>query len=168
MAFLLGLLLFPGQAATDQPEQAALLQEVPRQEHATFYTVAEYDHNRDPAADLKATVIRAQSEGKRILLEVGGTWCGWCKLLDAFIHEHPSISGKLETGFLIMKVNYGRENENEEFLGNYPAIPGYPHLYVLEKDGTLLYSKNTVELEEGRSYNEKAILDFLDDWMPTG
>jgi hypothetical protein len=45
-------------------------------------------------------------------------------------------------------------------------LPGYPHLYVLEKDGNLLYSKNTVELEEGRSYNEQAILDFLDEWMP--
>mgnify|MGYP000051851594 CR=1 FL=1 len=60
-----------------------------------------------------------------------------------------------------MKVNYSRENYNEEFLGQYPDIPGYPHLYVLENDGTLLYSKNTVELEEGRSYNEQAILDFL-------
>jgi hypothetical protein len=36
---------------------------------------------------------------------------------------------------------------------------------VLESDGTFLYSKNTVELEEGRSYNEDAILAFLDEWI---
>ncbi len=58
--------------------------------------------------------------------------------------------------------------EHASFLGQYPKIRGYPHIFVLETDGTLLYSKNTVELEEGRSYNEKAILGFLEEWMPTG
>ena len=138
------------------------------QEHASFYTVAEYDTTRDPAVDLGATVERAQVEGKRILVEVGGTWCGWCKLLDAFIHDHSAISEKLEAGFLIMKVNWDPQHPNEEFLGEYPEISGYPHIFVVEKDGTFLYSKNTVELEEGRSYNEQAILDFLDEWKPTG
>ena len=40
------------------------------------------------------------------------------------------------------------ENENKAFLSKYPEIQGYPHLYVLEKDGTLLQSQNTAELEE--------------------
>jgi hypothetical protein len=152
------LLLLPQTPAAPQDSQ----------EKGGFYTVADYGLDRDPAEDLKATVERAQAEGKRILIQVGGEWCGWCKILDAFIHDHEAISTKLEAGFLIMKVNYSRENYNQEFLGRYPEIPGYPHLYVLEKDGTLLFSKNTVELEEGRSYNEQAILDFLDQWMPEG
>ena len=136
------------------------------QEFASFYTVAEYDHTRDPAVDLKTTLERAQLEGKRVLVEIGGTWCGWCKLLDAYIHDHSSVSGKLEAGYLIMKVNFGQENKNEEFLAAYPTIPGYPHIYVLEKDGTLLHSQNTAELEEGSSYNEEVLLAFLDKWMP--
>jgi len=137
------------------------------QKPAAFYVVADYDEGRDPAVDLKATVERAQIEGKRILLEVGGVWCGWCKLLDGFIHDHPAVSGKLEAGFLIMKVNWSRGNKNENFLGQYPAIRGYPHIFVLEKDGAFLHSQNTAELEEGRSYNEEVLLAFLDDWMPS-
>jgi thiol:disulfide interchange protein len=156
LAILLLVLSLPTRSVSCQTEP----------EPGPFYTVAKYDPARDPAADLEATIERAQLEGKRILLEVGGTWCGWCKILDGFIHDHPSISGKVEKGFLVMKVNFGRENQNEEFLGKYPSIPGYPHIYVLEKDGTLLHSQNTVELEEGRSYNEGAILAFLDKWMP--
>ncbi len=136
-------------------------------EHAGFYTVAEYDDTRDPGVDLRASVDRAQAEGKRILLEVGGTWCGWCKLLDAFIHDHSAVSERLEAGFLIMKVNWSRENRNEGFLGQYPTIYGYPHIFVLEKDGTLLHSQDTVELEEGKSYNEAVLLAFLDRWMPS-
>lgn len=135
-------------------------------EHAAFYVVADYGVDRDPAEDLKMAVVRAQTEGKRILVQVGGPWCGWCRILDGFIHDHPSIFEKLEAGFLIMKVNWSRENKNESFLGQYPRIPGYPHIYVLEKDGSFLHSQDTVELEEGRSYNEQAILDFLDRWFP--
>jgi len=151
----LSLLLVPASAKAQEDS-----------EPASFYVVADYGLDRDPATDLETAVERAQEEGKRILIQVGGHWCGWCKLLDGFIHDHAAIYEKIEAGFLIVKVNYSRENQNEEFLGQYPEIPGYPHIYVMEKDGTLLHSQNTVELEEGRSYNEQAILDFLDRWFP--
>ena len=39
-----------------------------------IYTVAAYDPTRDASEDLKATVVRATSEGKRIILEIGGQW----------------------------------------------------------------------------------------------
>ena len=150
------LLLLSPQATPGQTEE----------EYADFYVVSGYDETRDPAADLKTTVERAQKEGKRILLEVGGVWCGWCTLLDGFIRVHSAVSGKLQSGFLIMKVNWSRENRNEGFLGDYPSIRGYPHLFVLERDGTFLHSQNTGELEEGRSYDEEVLLAFLDEWMP--
>lgn len=133
---------------------------------ASFYVVADYDEARDPSADLADAVTRAQAEGKRILLEVGGEWCGWCKRLDAFIHDHADVSAKLEIGFLIVKVNWSQGNRNEAFLGQYPAIHGYPHIFVLERDGSFLHSQNTAELEEGPSYNEGVLLGFLDRWMP--
>ena len=40
------------------------------------------------------------------------------------------------------------ENENKEFLSKYPEIKAYPHLFILEKDGSLLHSQNTEELEK--------------------
>ena len=133
---------------------------------ASVYVVGVYDIERDPAADLELATTRAKAEGKRILLEVGGEWCGWCHRLDQYIHDHPAISGKLAQDFLIVKVNWSRENRNEAFLSQYPKIPGYPHIYVVEKDGTFLHSQGTAELEEGSSYNEQAILDFLGAWSP--
>jgi thiol:disulfide interchange protein len=137
-------------------------------EYATFYVVSEYDEARDPAADVAMAVERAQKEGKRILLKVGGTWCGWCKLMDQYFHENAAVSEKLAAGFLIVKVNWSLGHQNEAFLSQYPVIRGYPHLFVLEKDGTLLHSQNTADLEEGRSYNEQIVLAFLDEWAPKG
>ena len=136
-------------------------------EFADFYVVSEYDEARDPAAELQTAIQKAQVEGKRILLEVGGEWCGWCKLLDGYIHDQPAVSAKLAEGFLIVKVNWSSGNRNEEFLGQYPAIRGYPHIFVLEKDGTFLHSQNTGDLEEGRSYNLEVMLAFLEEWKPS-
>ena len=40
----------------------------------SFYTVAKYDPQADPAADLESTVAKATAEGKRIIIEIGGQW----------------------------------------------------------------------------------------------
>src|SRR3990167_6900565 len=74
-----------------------------------LYSVAAYDPARDAAADLAATLERARAEDKRVILEVGGEWCVWCKLLDAYVHDTPGYSARLAREFIIMKVNYSDE-----------------------------------------------------------
>lgn len=134
------------------------------QDHGAVYSVKEYNPTRDPAADLAATVEQAEAGGKRILLQVGGEWCGWCHKLDNYIATHPTVAESLRDHFVIMKVNYSDENENAEFISQFPEVPGYPHLYVLESDGTFLHSQPTAELEEGSSYSEPALLEFIANW----
>ncbi len=58
------------------------------------------------------------------------------------------------------------ENNNAEFLSEYPEIPGYPHFFVLDQDGTLLHSQGTGELESGRGYDEDLFIAFLNAWKP--
>jgi len=132
------------------------------------YTVDKYDPARDPAADLAATVEQARSTGKRILIQVGGDWCGWCHRLDAYIKGQPAVTQAIGDNFILMKVNYSDENPNKEFLAEYPDIPGYPHWFVLDADGKLLHSQNTAELEAGETYSQPAILMFVDQWKADG
>ena len=128
------------------------------------YSVEKYDPQRDAAEDLKATIAKAK--GKRILMQVGGDWCGWCHLMNKYFHENEKVAAVLAKDFIIQKVNYSEENRNQDFLSKYPAIKGYPHIFVLESDGTLLHSQNTADLEEGKGYSEKAVLEFLAKWAP--
>lgn len=128
------------------------------------YSVKEYDPTRDPAADLAATVKAAQAGQKQILLQVGGDWCSWCRRLDNYIATHPAVARVLAENFIIQKVNYSEENQNAEFLGQYPKIEGYPHLYVLDSDGKLLHSQSTSPLEAGESYSEPTMLIYLRGW----
>jgi thiol:disulfide interchange protein len=127
---------------------------------------AGYDPARDPAADLAVAVERARASSRRILLEVGGEWCIWCHILERFLAEHDAVCEELEARFVVVKVNYSEENPNEEFLGRYPEIPGYPHFFVLDGDGALLHSQSTGELEEGRGYSVERFLAFLREWGP--
>ncbi|MCY2982573.1 MAG: thioredoxin family protein [Planctomycetota bacterium] len=114
------------------------------------------------------TIARATAEKKRILLQVGGEWCGWCKLLTGFIEKSEPIRSSLEKNFLLMKVTYTQKQPNEAFLSKYPKIVGYPHLFVLDSDGTLLHSQDTTPLEkDGNTYNEGKILSFLQEWKKT-
>jgi len=130
------------------------------------YSVDKYDPTRNATADLDQTISQARQSNKRILLEVGGNWCGWCRALEKFIHTTPSVAAALNSNYLIMKVNMSEENRNQEFLSRFPKIKGYPHIFVLEKDGALLHSQDTGPLEEAKSYSERALLDFLARWAP--
>ena len=134
--------------------------------HADLYTVAAYDPARNPEADLAATIERAQAEGKRILLEIGGDWCTWCHALDRYLRENETVSDLLARSFLVMKVNYSEENRNEAFLSRFPKRKGYPHFFVLDTDGTFLHSQGTGPLDEGKSYSRPAFLAFLAQWAP--
>ena len=125
-----------------------------------------FDPTRNSTADLQAAIAKAKKEKKRIILDIGGEWCGWCRLMDNYFVKNRSLSKLRNKNFVWVKVNFSEENENKEFLSTYPEIQGYPHLYVLEKDGTLLISKNTSELEDGKSYNLNKFTDFLKEWSP--
>ena len=125
-----------------------------------------FDPKRDPAKDLQAAVVKAKKENKRILLDVGGEWCGWCKLLDQYFIDKKDIGAYLNTNYIVVKVNFSPENENKAFLGAFPKIEGYPHFFVLEKDGKFLHSQNTALLEEGQGYSDEKMMTFLKKWAP--
>ncbi len=125
-----------------------------------------FDPARSPKADLQEAIILATKKKKRIILDIGGEWCGWCRLMDNYFIKNSGLSKLRDKNFIWVKVNYSEENENKEFLASYPEIQGYPHLYILEPDGTFLHSQNTSELEEGKSYNLQKFTDFLKEWSP--
>lgn len=129
-----------------------------------YETAKKFDPTRNPFQDLKKAIEYAQKTNKRILLDVGGEWCIWCHRLDSFIESHKEIKEFLDKHFIVVKVNFSKENKNEKFLSNYPEIPGYPHLFVLEKDGKFLHSQDTGLLEKDKDYDENKFMQFLEKW----
>lgn len=125
-----------------------------------------YDAKADTKADFQAALARASKDGKNVLMDVGGEWCGWCHRMDRFITEHEELRALLEKNYVLVKVNLSEENKNEAFLKQYPAIDGYPHIFVFDASGKLLISKSTGDLEEGKSYNLARFVEFLKQYAP--
>jgi thioredoxin-related protein len=125
-----------------------------------------FDPTKNPFDDLKITIEKAQQSNKRIILDVGGEWCIWCHRIDAFIENYKEIKSLIEKHFVVLKINYSKENKNEEFLSGYPEVQGYPHFFVLDKNGKLLHSQNTGELEKDKDYDAEKFIAFLTKWGP--
>jgi len=125
-----------------------------------------FDPAKDPEKDVQSAVAIATKTGQRILLDVGGEWCSWCHKLDKFFQDNKDVSEFMKKNFVVVKVNYSKENKNEKFLSQYPKVAGYPHLFVLESKGKFLHSQDTGALESGDHHDHDKVFDFLKKWAP--
>jgi thiol:disulfide interchange protein len=135
-------------------------------EKDVYIPPTKFDPKRDAEKDIQHAVAEAQRTGKRILLDVGGDWCIWCRRLDSLFAANKDLAGTLHQEFVVVKVNYSKENKNEAVLSRYPKIPGYPHLFVLDSDGKLLHSQDTGQLESGNHHDHDKVMAFLKKWGP--
>ena len=123
-----------------------------------------YDPARDPVADYAAAAADAEKQDKLVLMILGGDWCSWCHRLDKFISSRPELNERLHEQFVVMKVNFSEDNENEAFIGQLPEFLGYPHFFIASADQEIIGAQNTGLLEEGEGYSLQAIEAFLSQW----
>ena len=152
LVFIVALLFPPFIAAQEQGEQPA------------SPAFQKFDPTRDAAADIQTAITEATHTHRRILLDVGGEWCIWCRRLDSLYASHKNLADFLTAHYVVVKVNYSKENKNESLLSKYPKIPGYPHYFVLKSNGELLHSQDTGALESGKGHDPAKVLAFLKKW----
>ena len=131
---------------------------------AKYVPVLKYDPQRNADQDIRDAVIEAKRTHRRVLLEVGGEWCSWCHTLDNYFDAHADLTALRDRNFVTVKINFSEANQNREVLSRYPAIPGYPHLFVLDSDGKFLHSQDTSPLESQKSYSLERLVSFLSYW----
>ena len=127
-----------------------------------------YNPEADALQELQVSLSQAGEEDKHVLLQVGGNWCPWCKMLHRVFHQNSRVDSVLQANYVLQLVNYSKENKNKVFLKKYeyPHRFGFPVLVVLDEKGRRLHTQNTVFLEEGKGYNKKRLVDFLKNWSP--
>lgn len=156
LAVLLAGLLCAGIAYSQQSTSAA----------HRYVPVSTFDPKREAVRDIDDAITEAKQSGRRILLDVGGEWCVWCRRLDSLFVRRTDLADFMHKHFVVVKVNYSPENKNESVLSRYPKVAGYPHLFVLANDGKLLHSQDTGALEAGKGHDPEKVLAFLRAWAP--
>lgn len=126
-----------------------------------------YDPGRDVFEDGHAAIKLAKATNRRVLIEVGGDWCKWCHVLDGFLANNPDIKTRLHQTFVMLKVNVSDANDNHSFLQAFPKPLGYPHMYVTENNGNILWSKDTAEFLVNGKYSRQRFTEFFDRWALT-
>lgn len=156
------------ESAGTQGQPALLQEQAARVIPGSPYLIGAFDPAHDAQKDLQDAVALARKSGRRVLMDVGGEWCVWCRRLDTLWAANNALRAYRDSNYVTLKVNWSPENKNVALLSKYPRIKGYPHIFVLEKDGTLLHSQDTGELEKGKGHDPEKVLAFLKTWAPPG
>ena len=135
-----------------------------------------YNEDVDPIAQIDQAVVKAKSEGKYVICQVGGNWCPWCLKFADFITKDTTISKVIAENFEYIHVNYNpRKSQGEEKMAQGKALMkrlnnagrfGFPVFVVLDKEGKILHIQDSSFLEEGRGYNQEKVLRFFKNWTP--
>jgi thioredoxin-related protein len=157
LLFLLFIFLLPFVVQSEQ--EAKNTKDVILPEYSRVY-----DPARDPFADGKEALRNAKQSNRRVLIEAGGDWCSYCRILDHFIENNPAVSKALHNNFVVLKINISDENGNEEFLSGLPETTGYPHIFIAENDGRILFSRDTAQFFVNGQYSQSHFLGFLNEW----
>jgi len=137
--------------------------------NAQISAVKLYNPEADAKTDIQNIVTKANTEGKHVLLQIGGNWCSWCVKFNKKTTENDTLKSILTNKYITYHLNYSKENWNEDILTSlgYPQRFGFPVFVVLDGKGNRLHTQNSVYLEEDKSYSTKEVLEFFNSWSPT-
>jgi thiol-disulfide isomerase/thioredoxin len=126
-----------------------------------------YDIDADGSAQIAEALQAARSGDKRVLLQFGAEWCGWCHKLHHLFADDQAIADVLAKNYIVVLIDVDGDHNaavNEKY-GN-PMQHGLPVLVVLDSDGTQLTTQETGQLEEGDHHDPELVLAFLNKWLP--
>ena len=124
----------------------------------------------NPAAnaekELADVVKRAKTEKKNIFIQAGGNWCVWCLEFNRFSKTDKEVDSMINADYIVYHLNYSSENRNLSVFTRfgYPQRFGFPVFIILDGNGSRLHTQNTSYLEQGKSYNKKKLMEFLQHW----
>lgn len=127
---------------------------------------APYDTSADADRDVARAFAQARAENKRVLIDLGGNWCGDCRVL-AGIMELPEVQRFLDAHYVVVSVDVGRFNRNLQIparFGITGRLEGVPAVLIASPDGRLVNVNHIAALVDARSMSPQDIVNWLAYW----
>ncbi len=127
-----------------------------------------YNPEADAKADIAKALKEAKKDGKHVVLQIGGNWCGWCIAFDKKVNETEALKKMMNENFVVYHLNYSKENTNLDILKDlgFPQRFGFPVFVILDAEGKRLHTQNSAYLEEGEGHSVQKIIDCFENWSP--
>ncbi|HXA38768.1 MAG TPA: thioredoxin family protein [Phenylobacterium sp.] len=163
VAALAALALAGSAAASAAPPKLAI------DSFAQLQTPLPYPY--DEAADANAAVARAKAraraEHKLLLVDLGGNWCGDCRILSATL-DRPELKAFMDRRYTTVLVDVGHFDKNLQIPAHWgitERLEGVPALLVVDpKTDRLLDGGHVAALEDARHMTPQALADWLAQW----
>ena len=125
-----------------------------------------YDESADGSAQVAAALAKAKFAHKRVLIQWGANWCGWCVKLHELARADKDIAHELLYEYETVKIDIGQWDKHLDLAAKYEADfkkHGVPYLTVLDEDGKLLTNQDTgaLEVEKSDHHDPAKVLEFL-------
>jgi thioredoxin-related protein len=125
-----------------------------------------YNPEADARKEIDKAVQLAAAEGKQVFLQIGGNWCSWCLRFHKMVEEDRQLDSLLKADYVVVKVNFSKENQNNEVLASldYPQRFGFPVFVILDGKGKRIHTQDSSLLEQDKGYSKEKIQNMLLMW----
>lgn len=109
-----------------------------------------YDEAADAREQIAEALTRAKKDNKRVLIQWGANWCGWCHILDRTFENDPKVRRTLAYEYEFIHVDIGQFDKHVDVAESYNADfknNGVPYLTILDADGKVVANQETGSLE---------------------
>jgi thiol:disulfide interchange protein len=124
-----------------------------------------YDETADADAQVAAAMAKAKATHRLLLIDLGGNWCGDCRVLAALMRQ-PEVASFVAAHYVVVPVDVGRENKNLQIPARWgvTALTGVPSLLIVDRRGRLLDAGHVAALADARHMTPQGLADWLAQW----
>ena len=126
-----------------------------------------YDEKANADRTVAAARARALAHHKLLLIDLGGNWCGDCRVLAGTM-ALPAVKAFVAAHYEVALVDVGRFDRNLQVPARYgihTRLVGVPSLLIVEpKTNRLLDAGHVAALADARSMSPQALADWLAQW----
>jgi len=127
-----------------------------------------YDEKADANAAVDRALAKARRSGKLLLIDMGGNWCGDCRILAATM-EQTELKGFLAKHYEVVTVDVGRMDKNLQIPARWGVkdrLEGVPAILIVDpKTGRQLVGRAQVAaLADARHMKPQDLADWLAQW----
>jgi hypothetical protein len=128
-----------------------------------------YEENADANKVVDAALARAKVEHKRAFIDLGGNWCGDCRVLAGLMNL-PEVKTFVDAHYVVAIVDVGRFNKNLQIPARWNMVQalkdgGAPTVLIVDPvTNKVVDAGHTGALEDARHMDPQSIVNWIAEW----